>query len=174
VRLPDETDTRLLLAGVAAALALVAYLAVAFANTHSVGGGPFAPWVPKYHSRLARFPRGKGGGMAVHVEPRWVGAYGAVIPTLVSQPSSGQRVVVGLSLRALAMTRVEVVVDEYPGGKNPDIVLKTVAATSKWRHYAFRTRVSGQYLGLGMYVGSTTNGHRHKWFALRNLTVKTR
>lgn len=173
----NGSDTRLLLAGVVGALALVAYLAIAFATTHPTSGpvldvtNKFAPWIPKYHATLARAPRRKGGGMAVHVTPGWVGAYGAVVPTLVSQPQSRQRVVVGLSLRAPKKTPVEVVVDEFPG--SVDIVLKTVPATAGWHRYTFRARVNGQFLGLGMFVGSTTNGRLHKWFVVRGLTVET-
>jgi hypothetical protein len=174
------SDTLLLAAGVVAALALVAYLAVAFATTHASSGSvpvatnKFAPWVPKYHSTLALVPHRKGGGMAVHVARGWIGAYGAVVPTLVSQPPSGQRVVVGLSLRAPRNTPVEVVVDEFPAGSNPNIILTTVPATARWRHYTFRARVNGQWLGLGMYVGSETNGVKHRWFAVRGLTVAMR
>jgi len=176
VRLPRASDTRLLVAGIAASVALVAYLAIAFANTHASNASgltnPFAPWVPKYHSTLAHALRRKGGGVAVHVSRGWIGAYGAVVPTLVSQPRSGQEVVVGLSLRAPANTPIEVVVDEFPAGSNPDIVLETVAATAKWRRYTFKGRVNGQFLGLGMFVGSTTNGHRHKWFVVRGLAAE--
>ena len=178
-RHPDS-DTRLLLAGVLVVLALVAYLAVAFARTHPPSGpalgltNKFAPWVPKYHSTLALVPRRKGGGIAVHVAPRWIGAYGAVVPTLLSQPPSGQRVVVGLSLRAPRKTPIEVVVDVFPAQANPDIVLRTVPATARWHHYTFGARVDGKFLGLGMYVGSDTNGVKHKWFVLRDLTVETR
>lgn len=174
------SDTRLLAVGVLASLALVAYLAVAFATTHALSGSvpvatnKFAPWVPKYHSTLALVPRRNGGGMKVHVERDWTGAYGAVVPTLVSQPPSGQRVVVSLSLRAPRKTPVEVVVDEFPSGANPDIVLTTVPARHRWRHYTFSARVKGQWLGLGMYVGSDTNGVVHKWFAVRGLTVEMR
>lgn len=174
------SDTRLFLVGVVAVLALVAYLAIAFARTHPTSGpalvvsNKFAPWIPKYHATLARASRRTGGGIAVHVTRGWTGAYGAVVPTLVSQPPTGERVIVGLSLRAPSKTPVEVVVDEFPAGENSDIVLKTVPATPRWRRYTFRARVNGQFLGLGMYVGSNTSGHRHKWFVVRGLTVETR
>lgn len=176
------SDTRLLIVGILVVLAFVAYLAVAFAKTHPLATTPgslaltnkFAPWVPKYHSTLARWPRRKGGGVAVHVAPRWTGAYGAVVPTLISQPPPGQRVVVGLSLRAPRKTPIEVVVDEFPADAHPDIVLKTVPATARWRHYTFKARITGDWLGLGMFVGSDTNGVKHKWFVVRDLTVDTR
>ena len=175
------SDTRLLIVGILGVLALVTYLAVAFAKTHALAttGGlgltnKFAPWEPKYQSTLARFPRRKGGGIAVHVAHGWIGAYGAVVPTLVSQPQSGQRVVVGLSLRAPRKTPIEVVVDEFPADAHPNIILKTVPATARWRHYTFKARIKGEWLGLGMYVGSDTNGVKHKWFVVRDLTVDMR
>lgn len=179
MRLPQAKDSRLLLAGVVASLALVAYLAVAFVDTHASASASsptskFAPWIPKYHSTLALVSRTKGRGIAVHVAPRWIGAYGAVVPTLVSEPPAGRRVVVGLWLRAPRKTPVEVVVDEFPARGSPDIILRTVPATARWHHYTFRARVNGQWLGLGMYVGSDTYGVKHKWFAIRGLTVEMR
>jgi hypothetical protein len=174
VRLPTSSDTRLLLAGVLASLALVAYLAVAFAKTHasSAASSPFAPWIPKYHSVLTPASRQKGGGIEVRVTPGWEGAYGAVAPTLVSQPPPGSRVVVGLWLRGPGRTPIEVLVDEFSSG--PDIIDKTVPPTRRWHHYAFSARVKGRWLGLGMFVGRNTNGIASTWFAVRDLTVKVR
>ncbi|HEY3550346.1 MAG TPA: hypothetical protein VGK69_04775 [Gaiellaceae bacterium] len=175
MRLSPAYDNRLLLAGVAASLALVAYLAVAFANTHAAdspvasGPGPFAPWVPKYHSTLAA---GKGGGTAVHVSSGWIGAYGAVVPTLVAEPPPGRRLVVGLGLRAPGHSPIEVMVDEFPEG--PKIIDKMVPATRRWHRYTFSARIKGRWLGLGMYVGSSTDGHLSRWFATRGLTAKLR
>jgi hypothetical protein len=177
VRIPSANDTRLLLAGVVASLALVAYLAVAFANTHaSSGPGPnkLAPWVPKYHSTLALVPHTRRGGIAVRVTPGWSGAYGAVVPTLVAQPSPGSRVVVGLWLRGPGKTPIEVLVDEFPAGAHPDLIEKMVRAPARWHHYTFSVRVTGRWLGLGMYVGRGANGKASKWFAVRGLTVKAR
>lgn len=179
MRLSQATDTRLLVAGVAASLALVAYLALAFATTHASSSpnlsitNRFAPWVPKYHSKLALFPEGKGGGVAVHVEPRWVGTYGAVVPTVVSQPPPRSTVLVRLELRGPGRSPIRVVVDEFPAGPNPDIVSTTVPATRRWHRYTFRARITGEWLGLGMFVGRDTNGRASRWFAARRLTVKT-
>jgi hypothetical protein len=168
VRPSHATDTRLLIAGVVASLALVGYLAVAFANTHASGSNPFAPWIPKYHSTLAVVPRREGGGIAVRASPGWVGAYGVVVPTLVSQPSPG-RVEVSLRLRGPGDGPITVVVDEFSSG--PDIINTTVPATSKWHHYTFSARVKGRWLGLGMFVGRNTNGRANRRFAARGLTV---
>jgi len=172
VRFSSANDNRLLLAGVAASLALVAYLAVAFANTHAssstLGGtDPFAPWVPKYHSTLAL----KGGGVAVHASRGWIGAYGAVVPTLVSQPPPG-RIVVKLRLRGAGPGPIQVLVDEFPDG--PKVIDETVPATRRWHRYTFSARIRGQWLGLGMFVGSSAERHRSRWFAVRGLTAKVR
>lgn len=177
VRVPASGDTRLLLAGVVVSLALVAYLAAAFANTHvsvrAIGpsaSDPFAPWTPKYHSTLALVPRRKGGGIAVHVTRGWTGAYGAVVPTLLSTPPPGDKVVVGLWLRGPGHGPFEVLVDEFSGG--PKIIDSMVPATPRWRHYTFSARIKGRWLGLGLYAGRTTNGRKNAWFAVRGLTVK--
>jgi hypothetical protein len=179
VRLPASNDSRLLLAGVAASLALLAYLAAAFANTHASaplfarsGTDPFAPWTPKYHSTLAPASRRKGGGIAIHAARGWIGAYGAVVPTIASQPPPGHRIVVNLWLRGFEKAPIEVLVDEFPAG--PKIVDTTVPATRRWHHYTFSAPIKGRWLGLGMYVGSSTNGVAHKWFAVRGLTAKVR
>jgi hypothetical protein len=180
MRVSYATDNRLLLAGVAASLALVVYLAVAFANTHAsnspaaAGPGPFAPWVPKYHSTLALVPRRRGGGIEVHVSRGWIGAYGAVVPTLVAQPPPGHKIVVSLRLRGLGKVPIEVLVDEFPAGPSPNLFVKMVPATARWHRYTFRTRVKGRWLGLGMYVGRSTNGAASKWFALDDLNVEVR
>jgi len=178
VRFPQASDNRLLLAGVAASVALLIYLTVAFVNTHASTGpaasssDPFAPWVPKYHSTLSLAPRRKGGGIEVHVSRGWNGAYGAVVPTIASEPPSGRKLVVNMRLRGPGQTPIEVIVDEFPGG--PKIIDTTVSATRRWRHYTFSARVKGQWLGLGMYVGSTTNGRSNRWFGVRGLAARVR
>lgn len=175
MRLPASKDTRLLVAGVVAFFALVTYLGVAFADTHASSGGTAtsfgAPWVPKYHSSLAAVPRGKTG-VGVFVARGWTGQYGAVVPTLVSQPPPGRRVVVGLWLRGPGRAGFEVVVDEFPAG--PDIVNTTVPATRTWHHYVFRARIKGRWLGLGMFVGRPTSVRGSRWFAVRDLSVTLR
>jgi len=175
VRLPEANDTRLLVVGVVAFLALVTYLGVAFADTHASSGGTAtsfgAPWVPKYHSTLAPAPRGKTG-VGVYVMKGWTGQYGAVVPTLVSQPPPGRRAVVSLWLRGPGKTRIEVLVDEFPDG--PDLIKKTMPATAAWHHYVFTARVKGRWLGLGLFVGRSTSGRGSSWFAVRGLTVEMR
>lgn len=177
MRLPGSNDTRLLLAGVAAFVALVAYLAVAFANTHAASGSgglvsPFGPWTPSA-SKLTRVPRGRGGGFAVWVTPaKREGSYGALVPTLVLDPPQ-RRFAVSLWLRGTRSGRIGVEVDEFsPGATSVYLVETTVPATARWRHFTFRGRVKGTWLGLGMYVYRQTSRDARTWFAVRDLTER--
>jgi hypothetical protein len=170
VRHSHATDTRLLIAGVVASLALVGYLAVAFANTHASSGpgvgNPFAPWVP-HASKLARIPRQRG--LAVRVTPAAPGNYGALVPTLVSDPKSGRTYVVGLWLKGPRAGRIGVSIDEFaPGATSVYLVNTTVRAAPRWRHFTFRVPVAGSWLGLGMYVYGLEQ-RRRTWFAVRDL-----
>jgi len=92
--LPNTNDTRLFFAGALALLALVVYLAVAFANT-SVPvtvlapslASKVAPWTP-YAAKFAAIPRGKARGYIVRATPlRSVHktSYGALVDTLVTR-----------------------------------------------------------------------------------------
>jgi hypothetical protein len=176
-----STDTRLLVVGVVAFLALVVYLGVAFATTHtSTGstpseGDPFLPWVPKYHSTLRLVPRTKGGGgIAVQALPRFTGEYGAVVPTLAAQPPPGSTVVVHLRLRGPGQAPIRVLIDQFPAGPHPNLVDTTVPASAHWRRYTFRARVKGRWLGVGLFVGRDTGGKGSRWFAVRGLAVRVR
>ena len=179
VRLPGSNDTRLLLAGVLTFLGLVAYLAVAFATTHipTFVASPdlakeVAPWEP-HASNLVPLPLGEKGSFAVQVIPTKPGNYGALVPTLVSQPPSGYRFVVGLWLRGAPPGEVGVSVDEFaPGETSVYVVQTTVAVTKKWRHFTFHGRVKGSWLGLGMYVYRTSGHSLRTHFAVRGLTAK--
>jgi hypothetical protein len=176
----QSTDTRLLVAGVVAFLALVVYLSVAFANTHASGGvGPngapyYGSWVP-HDSKLVRLPQRRRGGLAFRVSPTAGGSYGALVPTLASDPPPGHKFVVGLSLRGARPGRIGVEIDEFsPGATSVYVVNTTVPATSKWRHFTFKGRVKGRWLGLGMYVYRVRNGRKGKWFEVRGLTAALR
>ena len=177
LRLPASNDSRLLLAGVVAFLALVAYLAVAFATTHAkaLATAPnLAPWTP-YASKLVRLPRGKEGGFAIRVSPVKRGSYGVLVPTLVFQPRPGRRFVLGLWLKGARRGPIGVEVDEFrPGATSVYLVNTTVPATAKWHHFTFSGRVKGNWLGLGMYVYRQTNVTVGTWFAVRDLTVELR
>jgi hypothetical protein len=173
VRLPTSNDTRLLVAGVAAFLALAAYLGVALANTRATVdvAKEVAPWTP-HASTLQPIPRRKGRGFDVRVTPTGQGSFGALVSTLVSAPPSGSRFVVGLWLKGSRPGRIGVEVDEFaPKTTSVYVVEKTVPATRKWHHYTFGARVKGSWLGLGMYVYRLAAGHRRPWFALRGLTA---
>jgi hypothetical protein len=187
LRLADANDTRLLLAGVAAVLTLVAYLAVAFADTHAFVAasltGPtnptkptnkFAPFVPS-NSHMALVPSGTGG-LAIRVTPAAKVDYGALAPTLVSQPTPGLTYVFGLWLRGAHSGRVGIEIDEFRAGPgSPKLVDTTVPMTPRWRHFTFTRRVRGRWLGLGMFVfRPATRPSRRKWFDLRDVSVQTR
>jgi hypothetical protein len=179
VRLPASRDSRLLLAGIVASLALVAYLAVAFANTHASNGPApgaidrTAPWVP-HDSKLVPVRYGKHAYAArvTPTAPAEPGSYGALVPTLVSSPPSGSRFIVGFWLKGTKVGRVGVVVDEFrPGATSVYVVQTTVPVTPKWRYFTFRGRVRGSWLGLGMYVYRATGVGPRTWFAVRGLTA---
>jgi hypothetical protein len=169
-------DTRLLFVGVIAFLALVVYLGVAFAGTHASAGSPtgapyFGSYVP-HAANLTRIPSRRGGGLAFRVTPTVGGSYGALVPTLTSDPPPGRKFVVGLSLRGSRPGRIAVVIDEFaPGATSVYVVNTTVPATARWHHFTFRGRVRGRWLGLGMYVSRVAEGSDGKWFEVRDLTA---
>lgn len=179
MRFPAANDTRLLVAGVGAVLALVAYLGVAFANTHAsvlataAPGLPnkVAPWTPS-NSNLLPSRRKTRGTYVVRVTPLKRGSYGALVPTLLPNPTPGHRFVVSLSLRGARPGRIGVSIDEFrPGADSVYVVEKMVPATAKWRRFTFRGRVKGTWLGLGMYV-FRADLRRRSWFAMHGLTVR--
>jgi hypothetical protein len=175
VRLPESSDTRVLLAGGVAFLALVVYLSVAFATTHASSAGaslgnPVAPWEP-HASTLVKVPHGNKGGFAVQVIPAAKGSFGALASTLVANPPE-RRFVVGLWLRAPRPDPVAVTIDEFrPDANSVYLVNTTVQATGKWRHFTFRGRVKGTWLGLGMYVSRQAERGVRSRFELRGPTV---
>lgn len=174
----QSKDTRLLVAGIVAFLALVVYLGVAFANTHassgtiSATGNPFGYWVAHNAdlTRVRHHP--KRAGLTVRVSPAAAGSYGVLVPTLLSDPTPGRRFVAGLWLRGARPGRIGVTVDEFrPDATSVYLVDTTVPATTRWRHFNFRGRVEGHWLGLGMYVYRLANARSRKWFEVRGLTV---
>jgi hypothetical protein len=176
--LSKSTDTRLLVAGVIGFLALVVYLAVAFANTHaSAGVGPngapyYGSWVP-HNSKLTRLSSRKRKGLAFRVRPTGAGTYGALVPTLTSDPPPGHRFAVGLWLRGMPRGRVGIAIDEFsPGATSVYVVNTTVPVTSRWQHFTFRGRVKGRWLGLGMYVSRAADARKRNSFDVRGLTAR--
>jgi hypothetical protein len=193
-RLLGSTDTRFLLAGAAAFLALVAYVAVAYINTHASAAttqalakrlaSEIAPFVP-HGSKLVPVRSGTGGGFAVRVTPLTVGNYGALAQTLVYRPAAGRRFTLSLRLRgsrAGQITRrsrpgrIAIFVDEpgLGGLASRYVVQTTVPATARWHRFDFSRRVEGRRLAIGLYV--TRNTYRmadvsRSWFEIRDLTV---
>jgi hypothetical protein len=179
VRLPHSNDSRLLLAGVVASLALVAYLAVAFANTHASNGpapsvNKVAPWTP-YHSELIPIRlrlRGKNRGYIVRVNPTKTGDYGGLIPTLAADPASGRTYAVELWLKGSRGGPVGVEIDEFsPGATSVYVVDTTVTLSPRWHRFRFKVPVKGTWLGLGMYVHRQSDVAARTWFAVRGLAV---
>jgi hypothetical protein len=173
VRLPASRDTRLLLAGIAAVVALVAYLGVAFVDTHAsiATATKVAPWTP-HSSELVPIPLARRGKYAVRVNPTKQGSYGALVSTLLAQPPDGRRFTIHLTLKGARGDPIGVVVDEFrPGATSVYVVNTTVPAMRRWHHFTFSGRVQGSWLGLGMYVYRQNNGVKRTWFALRGLTV---
>lgn len=174
--LPEAKDTRLLIAGIAASLALVVYLGVAFVNTHATNGllpseaNKVAPWTPA-SATLTPIPVSHGR-YVVRVTPATKGpTYGAVAQTLVPDPTRGARYVVELWLRGARPGRIGVELNEYRPGVAKYPVETTVPATAKWRRFTFSTRMKGTWLGLAVYVYRPTR--RGTWFAIRRVTAVT-
>jgi len=178
-------DTRLLVAGIVAFLALVVYLGVAFANTHASNGltvsaaSKVAPWTP-WGSILVPIPRGKHGGYAVRVvavkpEATKLGSYGGLVPTLVPQPTPGTRFVIGLGLRATRPGPVGIQIHEFRSGTpSRYLVQTTVPVTRKWRRFRFSGQVRGSWVGLSLYAYRLANAARKPSFVIRGLTVNLR
>lgn len=179
VRLPTSTDTRVLVLGVAAFVALVAYLTVAYATTHALAmsGAPgqsskVAPWTPSA-SKLAPVRYGKEGEYAVRVIPAaGRGSYGAVVQTLVPSPTPGRTYDIGLSLKAASPGPVGVELNEFRPGVARYPVQRTVSVTTRWHHFIFSVRVRGTWLGLAVYVYRSQG--RRTWFAMRGLSAAVR
>lgn len=181
VRLPTSNDTRLLVVAVALFVALVAYLGVAFANTRATVdiAREVAPWTP-YGSTLLPGPPKTRGRFAVHVIPSEhsagsIGSYGALAPTLVSEPSPGAKFAVGLWLKTARPGEIGIQIHEFRSATPSHyLVDTTVAAKPSWRHYVFRGRVNGSWTGLSMYVFRPTlpAPKRSPSFVIRGLTVK--
>lgn len=187
LRLPASNDTRLLAAGVAAFVALVTYLVVAFATTHALAmptapglpssvASKVAPWTPSA-SELTPVRR-KNGGFDVRVTPAGAGRatggnYGAIVQTLVPDPAPGGRYEVGLWLKASPPGRIGVELNEFRPGVARYPVETTVLATPRWRHFTFGTRVRGTWLGLAVYV-YRPNQRRRTSFAVRGVMATLR
>ena len=173
MRLPRSNDSRLLLAGVVAFVALVAYVAVAFANTHvlSAGTSKVAPWTT-YQAIAVPVRLGKRGKYAVHLVPTRAGTYGGLVSNLVSNPTSGHTYLVGLWIKGSTGGPVGVEIDEFaPGATSVYVVDTTVTVGPKWHHYTFKVPVKGTWLGLGMYLHRETSREAKTSFVVKGLTA---
>jgi hypothetical protein len=182
VRRPASNDSRLLIIGIVAFLALVVYLGVAFADTHATTGttaadGTTAPWIGTNLSNLTPVSLGKGRGYAVRVtppkqRPLAPGAFGAYVPTLVSEPPDGHRFVVGFSLKGSRVGGpVGVQIHVFrPTTASRYLVNTTVTPKRRWRHFDFTGQIEGTWVGLSINVYRPTNRGR-PWFAVRGLTA---
>jgi hypothetical protein len=173
-------DSRLLAVGVVVFVVLLVYLGVAFAGTHakngtlSATGNPFGYWVA-HNANLVRVRHSRRHGLTVKVSPAGRGSYGVLVPTVVSDPTPGHKFVVTLSMRGARPGRIAVTIDEFrPDASSVYLVNTTVPATTRWRHFTFRGRVEGRWLGLGMYVSRESTGSGRKWFEVRQLTAALR
>ena len=183
MRLPASNDTRLLVVGVAAFVALVAYLGVAFANTRATVdiAKAVAPWTP-YGSTLVPVPPKTRGRFSVQVIPSAhdaasIGSYGALAPTLVPEPTPGATFAVGLSLKTSRPGPIGVQIHEFRSATPSHyLVNTTVVAKPRWQHFVFRGQVNGSWTGLSMYVYRPTVAapKRSPSFVIRGLTVKLR
>ena len=180
--MPGSSDTRLLIAGAATFLALVAYLAVAFANTHAAATSSVhdeaAPWTP-YGSTLVPVRSGETGRYVVHVTrapaAAKLGAYGALVPTLIPEPEPGTRFVVGLWLKESRPGRIGVQIQTFrTGSPSRYLVERMVPVTRRWRHFSFAGRVAGSWVGVSIYVYRLARGVPTPSFAIRGLDVKLR
>jgi hypothetical protein len=187
-------DTRVLLAGVAAFVALTAYVGVGFANTHTAPistqtiASEVAPWTPVYSSKLLPVPLSLGG-FAVRVRPVAVGGYGALAPTVVYLPPPGRRFVLSLWARGSRAGgsggrvdrpgRIVVFVNELGLGRESSVhaVATTVPAVTRWHRFAFDGRVEGRRLSIAVFVSRYIRRSRdvsRSWFEVRDPRVSFR
>ncbi len=173
--LPEAKDTRFLVVGVVAFLALVAYLAVAFATTHATNGllpseaNHAAPWTP-FESKLTPVQR-PSGKYSVWVFPDTKGpSYGAVAQTVVPDPPRG-RYVIGLWLRGARPGDIGIEVNEFRPGVARYPVQASVPATRQWHHFTFSLQVKESWLGLALFAYRSAKAPPKTWFAIRDVTA---
>lgn len=173
-----SNDTRLLVAGAAAFLALVAYLAVAFATTHNSLAGPTVPTIRSkvgpwtgHASSLARVRGGSKGGLTLRVTPVGAGLYGVEIKKLFIPRPLRHAFALSIRLRARRPSRVLVQINHGSASPKGYLVNTAVVAGRKWRRFTFRGRLEGGN-GLGLFFGQTTKRRAKRWFELRNLSVR--
>jgi hypothetical protein len=178
--LPLANDTRLFLAGLAAFLALVTYLAVAFTDVPPSPPAAVispslatevAPWTP-FAARFSAIPRGKGRGYIVRVTPARPArreSYGAVVQTLILHPKSRTKYLVSLWLRGARPGPISIELNKFRGRVSRYPVKTTVSAKPRWHHFTFGLTVRGNWLGLAMVVTRPVAPPARSWFEIRDL-----
>jgi len=186
IRLPRSSDARLLIAGVAAFLALVAYLGVAFATARSspaatgatiqsnlarIQGKPqvVGPWTART-SHLARVPR-RGGRRAIRVTPVTAGLYGIEIKQLVLPATLRRGFAFSFWLRGRVASRLLVQINGGSAAPIRYLLHTGVAVSRRWRRFTYRGRLPRRWIGLGLFVGQTTHKATSRWFEIRDLSV---
>jgi hypothetical protein len=196
--LPRSSDNGILIAGIAVFLALVAYLAVAFATASGssvvvatvttprgrvttterrVGPAPsvaqlVGPWRAR-SSHLVRLGSKRGRRVAVRVSPLDRGLYGVEVQQLRLAPALRRGFVLSLVLRARRSGRLLVQINT--GAFEPPIrylLNKRVAVGRTWHRFVYHGRVAGRRTGLGLFVGQTTHTVAGRGFELRDLSVR--
>ena len=180
-RFRHSNDTRLLIAGVVAFLALVVYLGVAFAKARTsptiVAAArdqrkpqKIGPWTART-SKLARLPRTTGGGLAIRVTPMTVGLYGIEIKHLRLAPALRRGFALSVRLRGSRPSRLLVQINT---GSSPPIrylLHTTVVVSRRWRRFTYRGRLGDRGMGLGLFIGQTTHRAAGRWFEVRDVSV---
>jgi hypothetical protein len=177
-----SNDTRLLVAGVAAFLALVAYLAVAFATTRNsptaavnvaTVRSKVGPWTGRASS-LARV-RGAGaskGGLTLRVTPVGAGLYGVEIKKLFIPRPLRHAFAFSVQVRARRPSRILVQINHGSASPRGYLVSRTVVVGRKWRRLTYRIGLGGGGNGIGPFFGQTTQGDAKRWFEIRGLSVR--
>ena len=186
MRLPASNDTRLLVVGVAAFVALVAYLGVAL-RRHARHGRhrerEVAPWTPYGSTLRARAAEDAGeagragdrvgAGRRFDRELRRPGS-----DARPCEPTAGATFAVGLWLKTSPAGA-----DRRP---DPRVSARRRRATTsstrrcrrrpRWHHFTFRGQVNGSWTGLSMYVFRPTMAapKPSPAFVIRGLAVKLR
>lgn len=180
--LPRSNDSRLLVAGVAAFLALVAYLAVAFATTRNsptaavtvaTVRSKVGPWTAR-DSSLARDRGAAGAGLEVRVTPVGSGLYGVEIKELYLARALRRGFTFSVQLRARRPSRVLVQINHGSASPMGYLVDTTVVAGRRWRRFTYRGRLEGGGNAIGPFFGQTVKRAAGRWFEVRDLSVRAR
>jgi hypothetical protein len=180
-QLPRSNDTRLLIAGVVAFLALVVYLGVAYARARSSPAVAAAvrnlakpqkigPWTAR-SSNLARVRRTTRGALAIRVVPQSAGLYGIEIKELALGPALRRGFALSVGLRARRPSRLLVQINHGSASPLGYLVNTTAVAGRRWHRFTFRGRLEDGGNRLGLFIGQKTKTAAGRWFEIRRLSV---